>query len=324
MDNMHIKAAIWSLLTSEEFYKAAAQECEDTMRWFGNLAIREGVSNFGRNNQIYDTLKRRAQDFRRGAELAKHDDYSLIWETANSIRGDARGFIEQPLHSWMSEDEYKEFDHVRISRMMLYAGLIGRALNNAMTGAVSFFNPPPECPERVDDDDGFPDNNILERYRSYEDALQGLVTCKIPDPIPKYVIDTSISCHTGEEVPWTGVWSPGQGIKNCGLTFAIKGTRMQPAYQVTKTAAQVEAEGVNWPYPETVALPATWHPVVRQSQHAETTTDLWSKAGQLCPKAGLWETTDPGAAKRMYQAGEPMLSLNSAYGITVWRWVADR
>ena len=324
MDNLDLKASIWYLITSDEFYQSTARECEDTMRWFGTLAVGEGVANFGRNNQIYDTLKSRTQDFRRGAELAKHDDYSLIWETANLIRGDARGFIEQPLHSWMSDEEYKEFDHVRISRLMLYAGMIGRALNNAMTGAVGFYNPPPECPERVDDDDGYPDNNILERYKAYEDVLQGLVHLKIPNPVPNYVIDTSISCRTGDEVPWTGVWSPGIGVQNCGLTFAIKGTRMQPAYQVKKTAAQVEAEGINWPYPETVAVAATWHPVVPRPQTPEAGKDLWSKAGQPCPKAGVWETTDPGAAKRIYQAGEPMVSLNSAYGTTVWRWVADR
>lgn len=324
MDKMHLKASIWSLFTSDKFYQATASECEDTMQWFGNLAIKEGVSNFGRNNQIYDTLKRRAQDFRRGAELAKHDDYSLIWETASSIRGDARGFIEQPLHSWMSDEQYKEFDHVRISRLMLYAGLIEYALNNAMAGAAGYFNPPPECPERIDDDDGFPDDNILESYKAYQDELQGLPICKIPEPIQEYMVDTSISCRTGEEVPWTGVWWPGKGAQNCGLTFAIKGMRMQPAYQVIKTAEQVEAEGVNWPYPETVAIPATWHPLIPKPQNAEPSKDLWSKAGQPCPKAGVWETTDPGAAKRIYQAGEPMLSLNSAYGITVWRWVADR
>jgi hypothetical protein len=193
-----------------------------------------------------------------------------------------------------------------------------------MTGAAGYFNPPQECPERINDDDGFPDDNILESYAAYEDALHGLLICKVPERIPNYVIDTSISCDTGEEVPWTGVWLPGKGMQNCGLTFAIKGTRMQPAYQVRKTAAQVEAEGVNWPYPETVAVQASWHPVIPKPQDAETIQDLWSKAGQPCPKAGVWETTDPGAAKKIYQAGERMLSSNSAYGITVWRWVADR
>lgn len=324
MENINLRASIWSLFTSPEFYEMAARECEDTMRWFGTLAISQGVSNFGRNNQIYDTFKIRAQEFRRGAELALHDDFSLIWATGNSIRGDARGFIEQPLHSWMTDAEYEEFDNVRISRLMTYAGLIGRALNNAMYGADSYFDPDPEGPERSDDDDSFPGDEILEAYQGYEEDLAGSLICKLPQPLPEYVVDTSIACHTGEEVPSTGLWYPGRGLCNCGLTFAIKGLRMQPAYQVTKTTEQVEAEGVNWPYPQTIAVLATWHPLIVKPQDSESSEDLWSKAGQPCPKAGVWETTDPGAAKRTYQAGEPMLSLNSAYGITVWRWVADR
>jgi hypothetical protein len=33
---------------------------------------------------------------------------------------------------------------------------------------------------------------------------------------------------------------------------------------------------------------------------------------------------EPGAAQRHYAANETMVNLGSAYGITVWRWVADR
>ena len=324
MDDVSLKAANWYLFTSTEFIEAAAREAEATAEWFDTLAASLGVSNFGRNSQICDTFRIRALQFRRGAALALHDDFTSVWNTANSIRGDVRGIIEQPLHSWMTDAEYEEFDNVRISRLMTYAGLIGRALNNAMYGADSYFDPDPEGPERSDDDDSFPGDEILEAYQGYEDALAGSLICKLPQPLPEYIVDTSIACHTGEEVPSTGVWYPGKGLCNCGLTFAIKGLRMQPAYQDTKTTEQVEAEGVNWPYPQTIAVSATWHPLILKPQVFESSKDLWSKAGQPCPKAGVWETTDPGAAKRSYQAGEPMVSLHSAYGITVWRWVADR
>jgi hypothetical protein len=324
MRNLHLEAAIWHLFTSTEFFEAAAGECEETMAWFGTLAISREVVNFGRNNQIFDTFKVLARDFRRGAELATLGDYQQIWDTASCVRGDMRGMLEQPLHSWMTEAEYQEFTDVRMSRLMTYSRQITRALTNAMVGAESFFAPHPDYPERREDDDGFPGDEIVKVYNLnlvwYKDSL----FWKLPDPLPEFVIDTSVACVTGEEVPWTGVWYPSTGLEKHSLTFAIKGMRMQAVYRVIKTTEELEAEGVWFPASETVAVATTWHPVIPSSRPAATNGELWAKAGEPCPKAGIWQPTDPGAAQRTYEAGETMAHLKSAHGLTVWRWVADR
>lgn len=97
MRDMNLEAAIWYLFTSNSFFKAAARECETTIEWFGTLAVSKGVSNFGRNNQIFDTLKALARDFYRGAEMAELGDYKFIWDTSRCVRGDVRGMMEQPL-----------------------------------------------------------------------------------------------------------------------------------------------------------------------------------------------------------------------------------
>jgi len=91
------------------------------MAWFGTLAISRNVVDFGRNNQIYDKFKQRARDFRRGAELAKLGDHTLIWKIASYISSDVRGMMEQPLHSWMNQVEFREFESVRIGRQQNYA-----------------------------------------------------------------------------------------------------------------------------------------------------------------------------------------------------------
>ncbi|XYJ10117.1 hypothetical protein ACSUZJ_22540 [Telluria sp. B2] len=324
MRNLHLEAAIWNLFTSTEFYEAAAQECDETLKWFSNLAISKHVVNFGRNNQIADMFKTLARDFRRGAELAKLGDYELIWNTARSVSGDVRGIMEQPLHSWMGEVEYREFSGVRIGRVLAYAGLIENALNNAMVKGKNFFDTNPASRGRRDDDDGFPGEDIVSWYNSYLSWNKGPLFSKLPDLLPEYLIDQSVECKTGEEVPWTGVWYPGTGLEKHSLTFAIKGLRMQPVFRITKTKAELKAEGVMFPYPETVAVATTWHPVVPCGRRPEPDRELWAKAGQPCPKAGIWQPTDPGAAQRLYEAGEPMLDLKSAYGYTVWRWVSDR
>lgn len=320
MRNLNLEAAIWYLFTSAEFFEAAACECEKTMEWFGSLAISRKVSDFGRNNQIYEKFKQRARDFKRGAELARLGDYELIWEIAGCINGDVRGMMEQPLHSWMTEAEHREFERVRIGRLITYAGQIESALNNAMTGAEIFLD---EGSGGDSDDNGFPGEEIVEWYNEYINFYKDPIFQKLPDPLPEYVVDTSVACRTGDEVPWTGVWYPSTGLEHHSLTFAIKGLRMQPAYKVIKTNEELEAEGGSCATPETVAVATTWHPIIPSGRQAEAEKELRAKAGELCPKTGIWKPLEPGAAQRTYKVGEAMANLGSAYGITVWCWIAD-
>lgn len=322
MRDLNAEAAIWNLFTSPIFFENAAQECEKTMEWFGTLAVSRHVANFGRNNQIYDTFKRRASEFRRGAELARMGDFEFIWKVSDSIRGDARGFLEQALHSWMTDAEENEFNNVRMTRILAYSSQITRSLNNGMVKGYSFFDPDPDCPERADDDDGFPGDDIAQVYKSYANLFEEGVW-ELANPIPEYRIDLSIACKTGEEVPWTGVWYPATGLERHSLTFAIKGFPMPPAFRVTKTESELRAEGI-WGMAETVAVATTWHPVVLALGEKQKDQELWAKAGELCPRAGVWQASDISASERTYSAGETMDNLGSAYGLTVWRWLRDR
>lgn len=326
MRNLHLEAAIWNLFSSTDFFEAAALECEATMKWFGTLAIAKKTANFGRNNQIFDKFKQRANEFRRGAEMAKRGDYEFIWRMSDCIRGDARGMMEQPLHSWMTETEYREFSGVRLTRLLAYASQITHVLNNAFVGADSFFDPDPDYPEGSNDDGGFPEDRIVKIYKSYISWFEDASFPALPDPLLEYVIDRSTVCSTGDEVPSTGVWYPTVGMEGHSLTFAIKGLRMQPAYRVTKTVEEREREsgGAIFSSPETVAVATTWHPVIRSGRQAQTDEEFRAKAGETCPKAGIWQPMEPGAAQQSYEAGETMANLGSAYGITVWRWIADR
>lgn len=324
MRDMNLEAAIWNFFASIEFFEGAAQECDDIVAWFSSLAISRGVANFGRNNQIFDTFGGLAREFRRGAELARHGEYKLIWEIARGVRGDIRGMMEQPLHSWMTAAEYKEFSEAKVSRLLSVSRKITHVLNNAMVGADSFFDPDPECPERSDDDEGFPGDKIVKTYESAMVSYKGQLKWDLPDPLPGYVIDKSVTCKTGDEVPWTGIWYPTTGLERHSLTFAIKGLRMQPVYRVVKTSEELSTDDWRFPPPQTVAVATTWHPLIPSDQVSVTNEDVRAKAGESCPKAGIWQPMEPGAAQRYYAAGETMADFQSAYGITVWRWIADR
>ena len=326
MRNIHLEAAIWNLFTSIDFFEEAARECERTMDWFGALAVARNVHNFGRNNQIYDRLKEKASEFRRGAELAKLGDYQLIWQVSQSISGDARGFMEQPLHSWMKPAEYREFGDVRLSRLFAYADQIESALNNALVAGENFRDPDPDCPECSDDDGGFPGDSIVEVYNEKINQYKEPLFWNLPNPLPEYVIDRSVACRTGEEVPWTGVWYPDTGLEGPSLTFAIKGMPMQPAFRIVKTIEELESEddGAVFASPQTVAVPTTWHPVIPSGRALDEESELRAKAGEPCPKAGIWQPMEPGASDRRYEVGEIMGSLGTAYGYTVWRLKSER
>ena len=324
MRNFNLEAAIWYLFTSPEFFENAAEDANATMKWFETMAVSRQVANFGRHNQIYDTFKRLACNYTRGAALARLGDYHVVFDTATSVSGSARGMVEQPLHSWMTEKEYQEFDGIRLSRAMLYSNIITSALYNAIWGATSYFSENLKYPERRNDDDGFPGNEIVKWYNSGIEEYDQALFSQLPDPLTDYIIDNSVSCHTGDEVPWTGVWFPETGLEHHSLTFAVKGKRMQPVYKVIKTTEELRTETDMFPPPETVAIVTTWHPVIVAPPKAKTPTELWSKAGQQCPREGVWEPTDPGAARRYYRVGDLMLSLGSAHGYTVWRWVSER
>lgn len=324
MRNINLEAAIWNLFASAEFFDATAQECDDIMDWFGTLAVFKNVGNFGRNGQIFDTFKEMAREFRRGAELARLNDYDLVWKTARYVRGDVRGIMEQPLHSWMSKTEYHEFSSVKINRLLSSASQINSALSNAIVGAQVFFNPDPALQDRKNYDSGFPDEEIIKWYNDQLSCYKGQLRCDIPDPLPEYVIDRSVACKTGDEVPWTGVWYPATGLERHTLTFAIKGLRMQPVYRVIKTSEELKTEDNMFPRPQTLAVATTWHPLIPSARPVIPDADLQAKGGDPCPKAGIWQPMEPGAPKRSYALGETMTDLKSAYGITVWRWIADR
>lgn len=227
------------------------------------------------------------------------------------------------MHCWMTADEYHGFLDRRMHRISTYARQIRSALHNGLVGAQVFYHPDPDHPDRKNDDDGFPGAEIAEVYQRSMSWYKEPIFRALPDPLPEYVVDWSVECRTGEEVSWTGVWYPGAGITNRSLTFAVKGMRMQPAFRIAKTVEERNAEGGFFTTPETVAEPAVWHPMIA-SAYTENNTELWSKAGEVCPRAGVWQPADMYAAERTLNAGETMPNLGSAYGLTVWRWLRDR
>jgi hypothetical protein len=49
--------------------------------------------------------------------------------------------------------------------------------------------------------------------------------------------------------------------------------------------------------------------------------ELRAKAGDPCPKAGIWVSLDVESTRRRFEFEQPMPDLNSAYGLTVWSFL---
>jgi hypothetical protein len=278
MRNFHLEASIWYLVTSTAFFEAAARECEGIVDWQVSLATSRPGPKFSPNNELVDKFKKRAREFRRGAELARFGDYRFVWDIAGWTRSDVRGMIEQAPNGWMDLAQYREFSGRRFERLEACARLIERALNNAMVAAESFFHPNPDCPERSNDDDGYPGDSIVGWYNDLLAYYKEPLFPKLLDSPPVYVIDSSITCRTGDEVPWTGVWYPCTGLERHSLTFSVKGLRMQPVYRVVKTTEELSTEDYMFPPPETVAVATTWHPVVLVGGEIEANEEQRSKS----------------------------------------------
>lgn len=49
--------------------------------------------------------------------------------------------------------------------------------------------------------------------------------------------------------------------------------------------------------------------------------EMRAKAGDPCPKAGMWQSLDVEATRKRFELEQPMSDLKSAYGLTVWRFI---
>ena len=172
-------------------------------------------------------------------------------------------------------------------------------------------------------DVGIPGDSIAFYY---EDLF-----AECPVEIPEYSADKTVSCKTGDIVPWTGVWVPADGMGKAALAFARKHIQiMQPAYPVIS-----RDEETGWREFELVEC--TWHPVkptgrmipfpgpFRHDEEDEGVNGpLRCPAGQPCPQAGFWSTPADINSRRRFAQGEIMPALGGDYGATIWQWDVDQ
>jgi hypothetical protein len=325
MRDLNREACIWYLFTSPEFFEAAALECESIIKWEIEFAAKR---KFSPNPEEIERFIKKADEFRHGAELATSGDYEAIWNVSRWFYSTVRGMIEtSPDNWWMTEEQWRLFGaEGRLDRLKKIATLIGDALNNALTKANSFSKP--ERSERSDDDDGYPGDSIISSYEDLLHHYDASFYPKLFDPLPECVIDHSVSCRTGDEVPWTGVWYPETGLERHSLTFSIKGLKMQPVFRITKSVEELKRENPDefFYQPETIAVATTWHPVIPSGPtvYAEPRERLKLNAPQRAVKPGRWLPTEPILVERTQEEKKKAVKPGTTFAFNIWRWLRNR
>jgi hypothetical protein len=313
--NLSQEAHLWYTISSPDYIakaKVTLQEAADLMH--ADVAQHAFIVDYAPvpywGGVIEDLLDR----FDGALEILKQGEFDPMQRWASRMKTIPRGLQEGNMN-WMSEmGQFME-------------------LLNATFGICDDFLTSVAMSERFSDPN-YKDGSADWRYELPEDVgyegngiaryIEPSVFPVLPHQIPEYVPDTSVSCKTGDIVPWTGVWVPTTGMGTAALAFARKSVQiMQPAYEI----ASVDEDG----YSTFNLVDCAWHPVKPTgnmishpslnsvAQRADNQR-LRCEAGQPCPQSGWWFTPASPSSRRKFAAGEAMPVVNPAYGTNIWQW----
>ncbi len=314
--NLSQEAHLWYTISSQDYIakaKAKLQEAADLMR--AQVEPHPFIKDYAPVPYWGGVIEDLLSQFDSVLEILKHGEFSPMNGWASRMQDIPRGLQEGNM-AWMSEmgrfmdllnDTYSICDKFSMAVMM-----------SNMYSSQRYKDGTGDWRHDIPEDMGYESNGIA-RY------IEPSVFPVLPNQIPEYAPDTSMSCKTGDIVPWTGVWVPSTGMGTAALAFGRQGVQiMQPAYEV----ASVDEDG----FAETFNLvDCIWHPVkstgrmiphpsltsVHQSAEAKR---LRCEAGQPCPNSGWWFTPASPASRRQFNQGELMPVVNPGYGINIWQW----
>ncbi|MBI5925620.1 MAG: hypothetical protein HY836_08455 [Aquabacterium sp.] len=315
--NLSQEAHLWYTISSPDYIakaKIKLQEAADLMR--ADVAQHAFIADYAPvpywGGVIEDLLDR----FDGALEILKQGEFDPMQRWASRMKTIPRGLQEGNMN-WMSE-------------MGQFMDLL-----NETFGICDEFLTSVAMSERFSDPN-YKDGSADWRYELPEDVgyegngiaryIEPSVFPVLPHQIPEYAPDTSVSCKTGDVVPWTGVWVPNTGMGTAALAFARQNVQiMQPTYEI----ASVDDDG----YASFNLVDCIWHPVkptgrmiehpvLAQLKHGAATAKGRCESGERCPREGLWFT--PAAPdKRHFKLGEVMPSVGGDYGVTIWQWAGE-
>lgn len=229
-----------------------------------------------------------------------HGDYEALGRS-NAVTGDVRGQTMDYSASWMNEVE--PGSEARYYELLYQASDLAWPIKLTSSGTWS-------------------QGDLTTNYaKVVKEPLNP------PPSWPIYRLSPLVQVRTGERVPQTGIYLPNVDYGFPTLLIKSDDPLLGEANEafVTLDPALSEESGYRpalWTLVERVAdesdLPST--PAIAASASADNGI-LRTKAGEPCPRAGIWKSIDAKGISRSYKDGEMMADLGSSYGLTIWQWI---
>jgi hypothetical protein len=321
--DLHQEAWVWYHLTSVEFAQAARQAMKEFVEYYIDVADLGDAWGTGRTDQIAQVAATYVREYDHAIELMKQGDYRPIWKVGCYIGTDWSQISKSVLPLvWIPQGEERGKFERFFGRADFFAGEIRRVFINAFAMA----GLDPNNAELYNRDDSYICEEIMDQLGYAEEEGYPI---QMPVPTPQYEIDTSVSCKSGETVPWTGVWYPETGLDRYSLAFAIKGQPMQPAYHLESFNEELYADAGVIVEETTRAVPTTWHPVMPKQAAAtagEAEGRLRALPGDEVPRSGFWWSlaVDGGRPKQFTQGERFPETVGTDEGAVIWYYDPNR
>lgn len=312
------EAHLWYTISSPEYIakaKVKLQEAADLMsaqvESHPFIADYAPVPHWG--GVIEDLLIR----FDNALKILERGEFDPMERWAGRMQDIPRGFKESNM-GWMSEQG--SFMELLNDTFGICDEFLASVAMSNMYSSVRYRNGTGDWHHDIPEDMGIEGSNIALNHEEY-------IFPTLPNRIPEYAPDTSMSCKTGDVVPWTGVWVPSTGMDTAALAFARQNLQiMQPAYEIASRDedgyATFKLVDCAW-HPVKPTGRMIEHPVLAQLKREQANARGRCESGERCPREGHWFTPAAQDSRRMFQLGEVMPSVGSDYGKTIWQWGAD-
>lgn len=335
MRDINREAWFLNYVTSIPYYEACAQATEDFADLFNRLLTKHDGHGIGNLDGWVSRYLNHAEEIRRRIEFVRYGDYMPMYGQLSDTNRDFRGLAEQNIYGWRTPAEDRAWN-MALDHMSSLCGTGAQALGNVYWRGKLWGDDQTNCVGR--------NESFSKGATDALDFWQSLGLIPVPEQYPKYEVDYSLSCKTGEVCPHNGVWVPQQvlngGLEHLHIEFAQQGRLMPPLFRF-HLEKQVDENIVNYlremgeepdldAYTSEEAISAmeeaVWYPLVLVSDPISKPIQRGRiEAKQPCPRAGYWWTLAREDSRRLFSQGEVMPDFaDSRYGATIWYWDEDQ
>ncbi|MED5618019.1 hypothetical protein [Ideonella sp. BN130291] len=281
--NLSLEAHLWYTATSSSFMtrpRDLAQEAVVTL--LGGVSSNPWVADYRPVPYWGGVLESLLQTFDSAKAALDHGEFDPMISWGGRLEDVPRGLREGNVN-WMEGDLQALFLDQLNGAYSVCSTFWFALVMSQMYTSDSYKNGTEDWRTCVPHDLGRPSDFILN---SQEELLTSTTTA-----IPEYRADTTMSCRTGDIVPWSGVWVPSTGMGRAALVFARQGIQiMQPAYEVLSIDEDYGTAD------EFELIEAVWHPVRPTGR-----TVMLKPNDETSSSSGRVEAGHPAGGRRHFQ-----------------------